>query len=124
MSKFVSIKTTLTDEALLKLSIESLGYEILKNKRLRTLLNVHYDVDIAVKTSFGVCGFIKSSEGVFELAGDDTILDRNKDFINELTQKYAYAKITSEAKKAGFQIVKEQNTENKEIRLVFRKWND
>ncbi len=123
MSKFVSIKTSITDVNLLHQSLAAMKCEILPHKRIRTLLNVHYDVDIAVKTAFGIVGFIKNTDDVYEWAGDDTVLERNKSFLEQLTQKYAYTKITAEAKKAGYQIIKEQNQQDQTIRLVFRKWN-
>jgi hypothetical protein len=123
MSKFVSLKTSLKERLYLKSALEELHCEILKTKKIKTLLNRVYDVDIAVKTPFGIVGFIKNKNDEFELAGDDMILKKNSKFIQQLTQKYAYSKVIAEAKKAGFQLVKETVDDKQEMRLVLRKWS-
>jgi hypothetical protein len=122
MSKFVSLRTSLTERIYLKSALEELHCEILKTKRIKTLLNRIYDVDVAVKTPFGIVGFIKNKNGEYELAGDDMILKKNSKFIEQLTQKYAYRKVIAEAKKAGFQLVKETVDDKQAMRLVLRKW--
>jgi hypothetical protein len=123
MSKFVSLKTSLKERIYLKSALEELHCEILKTKKIKTLLNRVYDVDIAVKTPFGIVGFIKNKNDEFELAGDDMILKKNSKFIQQLTQKYAYGKVVAEAKKAGFQLVKETVDDKQAMRLVLRKWS-
>ena len=122
MSKFVSIQTSLKERLFLISSLKQMRCEILKTKKVKTLLNRVYDVDIAVKTPFGIVGFIKNKKGEFELAGDDMILKKNSKFIEQLTQKYAYNKVLTEAKKAGFQLVKEVSEKDQSVRLVLRKW--
>ncbi|MBX7152327.1 DUF1257 domain-containing protein [bacterium] len=122
MSKFVSLKTTLKERSFLGLALKDLQCEILKTKKIKTLLNRVYDVDIAVKTPFGIVGFIKNKNGEFELVGDDMILAKNSKFIEQLTQKYAYHHVVTEAKKAGFNLVKETVDDSQSVRLVLRKW--
>ena len=123
MSKFVSIQTTLKERAFLISALKQMRCEVLKTKKVKTLLNRVYDVDLAVKTPFGIVGFIKNKEDVFELAGDDMILTKNSKFIEQLTQKYAYSKVVAEAKKAGFKLVKETTENDQSVRLVLRKWS-
>lgn len=123
MSKFVSIQTTLKERIFLISALKQMHCEMLKTKKIKTLLNRVYDVDFAVKTPFGIVGFIKNKKGEFELAGDDMILKKNSKFIEQLTQKYAYNKVLTEAKKAGFQLVKETSDTNQSVRLVLRKWS-
>lgn len=123
MSKFVSLKTSLTESVFLVPALKQLHCEILKTKKVKTLLNRVYDVDIAVKTPFGIVGFIRNKKGEFELAGDDMILKKGSKFIEQLTQKYAYNKVVTEAKKAGFQLVKETSGSDQSVRLVLRKWS-
>jgi hypothetical protein len=122
MSKFVSIQTTLKERAFLISALKQMRCEVLKTKKVKTLLNRVYEVDLAVKTPFGIVGFIKNKEDVFELAGDDMILKKNSKFIEQLTQKYAYSKVVAEAKKAGFKLVKETTETDQSVRLVLRKW--
>jgi len=123
MSKFVSLKTSLRERTFLQSALKDLKCEILKTRKIKTLLNRVYDVDFAVKTPFGVVGFIKNKNNEFELAGDDMILKKNTKFIEQITQKYAYHHVLSEAKKAGFNLVKETVDGEKSVRLVLRKWN-
>jgi len=123
MSKFVSLQTSLRERAFLLSALKDVKCEVLKTKKIKTLLNRVYDVDIAVKTPFGIVGFIKNKNNEFELAGDDMILKKNTKFIEQLTQKYAYHHVLTEAKKAGFNLVKETVDGEKSVRLVLRKWN-
>ncbi len=122
MSKFVSIKTTLTNRIHLVEALKDLGCDILKTRKIQTLLRRTFDVDLAVKTPFGIVGFIESKDGVFELAGDDMILAKKGKFLDHLMQRYAYQRVVSIAKQSGFQIVKESAETNQPIRLVMRKW--
>lgn len=122
MSKFVSIKTTLNNRLHLTAALKDLDCEILKSKKIQTLLRRTFDVDLAVKTPFGIVGFIENRDGIFELAGDDMILAKKGTFLDQLTQRYAYQRVVDLAKKAGFQLVKETTGEDKQIRLVMRKW--
>lgn len=122
MSKFVSLKTTLTDHRYLIESLEAMGCEVLKTKKVRTLLQREFAVDLAVRTKFGVVGFIQNKTGEYELAGDDMVLKADPEFIRKLTQKYAYVRVIGEAKKAGFQLIKETVGEDRSVRLVLRKW--
>jgi len=121
MSKFVSVKTALTERLYLSRALEDLNCQILKTRQIQTLLKRTFEVDLAVKTSFGIIGFIQDKDGVFELAGDDMILAKSADFLKKLNQRYAYQKVTDLAKKSGFRVVKETTADEK-IRLVVRKW--
>ncbi|MCB0833359.1 MAG: DUF1257 domain-containing protein [Bacteroidetes bacterium] len=122
MSKFVSIETKLRERLYLKSALEQLNCQMLKTKKIKTLLNRTFDVDLAVKAPFGIVGFRKDKSGEFNLVGDDMILAKNRKFAEQLAQQYAYAKVIAEAKKAGFQLVKEMVEEDKTMRLVLRKW--
>jgi hypothetical protein len=123
MSRFVSLKTAIRESIFLKAALTDLNCEILRTRKIKTLLHRVHEVDVAVKTPFGVVGFIRNNEGVYELAGDDLILKKRPDFIEQLSRQYAYHKVLAEAKKAGFQLVKETTDDRQSIRLVLRKWS-
>lgn len=122
MSRFVTLKTSLTEMLFLKEALREMKCEVLRTRKIKTLLNRVFDVDMAVKTPFGIIGFVRNKTGVYELAGDDMILKKSPKFISQLTQKYAYRKVLAGARKAGFQLVKETSDDNQSIRLVLRKW--
>lgn len=122
MSKFVRLNTTLTDKSVLMEALKSLNCEILKGKQVPTLLGRRHNVDLLVKTPLGVIGFIQNAGGQYELAGDDMILSRHKNFMGELTQRYTHQKVLAEARKAGFTVVKETSLEDGSIKLTVRRW--
>ncbi len=123
MSRYVSIKTELREEAFLSPALSDLKCEILKSKKIRTLLGRSYDVDLAVKTPFGIVGFVRNKTGEFSLVGDDMVLAKKQDFMNDLSKRYAYRKILEEAKQAGFKLVSEKTDGQNAVRLVLRKWS-
>ncbi len=123
MSKYVSVQTELREESHLKDALSDLKCEVLKTKKIRTLLGRSYDVDVAVKTPFGIVGFVRDTNGEFTLAGDDMILAKKDRFLQQLTQRYAYRKILAEANQAGFKLVSEQTDDKQAVRLVLRKWS-
>lgn len=123
MSKYVMLKTNLTERLYLEAGLKDLKCEILKTKKIQTLLNRVFEVDIAVKTPFGIVGFVLDKDGAYQLTGDDMILKKNTRFTDQVSQRYAYHKVLAEAKKAGFNLVKETTDDQKSVRLVLRKWN-
>lgn len=123
MSRFVTLQTSLTEILFLKEALRDMRCEILRTRKIKTLLNRVFDVDLAVKTSFGIVGFLRNKDGIYELAGDDMILKKSPKFIQQLSQQYAYRKVLAGARKAGFQVVKETSDDKQSIRLVLRKWS-
>ena len=123
MSKYVSIQTSLKNETFLSPALADLKCEVLTTKKIRTLLGRSYDVDLAVKTPFGIVGFVKNKSGEFSLVGDDMVLARKDQFMNRLSQRYAYHQILADAQQAGFQLVSEQTDDRQSVRLVMRKWS-
>jgi len=79
-------------------------------------------VQFLVHASFGTLGFRLTQEGSYEMVGDDMILARQKDFLDQLTRQYAYRKILKDANAAGYNLVQEETLEDNTIKLVIRKW--
>lgn len=123
MSKYVSIQTTLSEESLLRDALKDLKCEILKTRKIRTLLGRSYEVDVAVTTPFGIVGFVRNASGTYDIAGDDMILAKKNDFLNQLAQRYAYRLILQQAEKAGFRLVQEETNPRQVMKLVLRKWS-
>jgi hypothetical protein len=44
-------------------------------------------------------------------------------FLNQVTQRYAYTTVLSEATKQGFQLAEEQRQTDGSVRLVVQRWN-
>jgi hypothetical protein len=79
-------------------------------------------VQLLVHASFGTLGFRATTAGEYEIVGMEEVLEEQKEFINNLTQQYAYLKILKDASAAGYNLVKEEVGEDKTIKLVVRKW--
>ncbi|KAA3598403.1 MAG: DUF1257 domain-containing protein [Calditrichaeota bacterium] len=125
MSKFVTVQTKIQEQEFLQEALKELGCTLKNEKRIKVFLK-EQDCDFSVKTRDGLRFGMKQSEsGNFDFVGDSMILNplfKDYDFKNRLTQKYAYLKVMSQAKKAGFKLVKETNTKDNSIKLVLRKW--
>lgn len=125
MSKFVTIQTELKEKDFLLEALRELGCEVKNETKIRVFLR-EKPCDFTAKTKNGFYfGMQQSEKGNFDFVGDDLILNplfKDFDFKNKLTQKYAYLKILSQAKKTGFKLVEEKNTQDNTIKLVLRKW--
>lgn len=125
MSKFVTVQTKIQEQEFLQEALKELGCTIKNENKIKVFLKEEV-CDFSVRTCDGLCfGMKRNESGKFDFVGDSLILKplfNNHDFKNRLTQKYAYLKIMSQAKKNGFKLVKETNTKDKSIKLVLRKW--
>ena len=122
MSRIVSIQTQLRDRAILQEVLESLNCQVLYQSEGLRMTGVQSPVQFLVHAPFGTLGFRQTQDGNYEVVGDDMILNRQPDFLNRLTQQYAYRKILNDAKAAGYNLVREETGEDHTIKLVVRKW--
>ena len=122
MSRFVSINTRLRDREILQQCLEHLNCQVLYEEQGIKMRGAHTPVQLLVHASFGTLGFRATASGDYELVGMEEVLEGHKDFINRLTQQYAYRKILKDTKAAGYNLVQEEVGEDKTIKLVVRKW--
>lgn len=121
MSRFVSIKTELRDGKVLKESLQDLKCTVIPKTEM-TIYAKTQPISFLTVTPFGRVGFRLNEDGQYELVGDEDVLKKQGNFLERLTQRYAYNKVVEEAKKAGFSLLKEEVMEDNSIKVVIRKW--
>jgi len=131
MSHFTTVKTKLRDVQCIKQALEDLGYEFLEAENEQKVQVRGYqgqltDADLCVKASKTYdIGIRLTNQGVEFLAdwwGVETTKGvTEEEFINQLSQRYAYHKIMKEVKAQGFSVEMEEE-EEQTIQLTVRKW--
>jgi hypothetical protein len=122
MSRFIIIKTRLRDREILQYCLEELHCQVLYQEQGIKMRGARTPVQLLVHAPFGTLGFRATSAQDYELVADETIIMPHRDFLNRLTQQYAYRKILKDAKAAGYNLVQEEVSEDNTIKLVIRKW--
>jgi hypothetical protein len=132
MSHFTTVETKIKDLVALELALKDLGYTfthaeagqqvVVRGYQGQTLgaeLSIHasktYDIGVKV-TDKGVV-FVADWWGVETTRGV-----AEKDFIQKVTQRYAYHKVMAEIKKRGYTLTEEEQTEDNQIRIKVRSW--
>ena len=102
--------------------LEYLNCQVLCESGRITMPGASAPIDMLVHANFGALGFRKTLDGQYEVVGDDQMLACHQDFLNRLTQQYAYRKIVKDASAAGYHVVREEMNADRAIKLVVRKW--
>jgi Protein of unknown function (DUF1257) len=71
-------------------------------------------------------GFSSNGNSEYELVADLQFWQQNWSvdrFLNQVTQRYAYHTVVTEATKQGFQIAEERNQQDGSIKLVVQRWS-
>ena len=122
MSRIVSIQTELRDPQILQECLEQLDCQVLYQPQGIMMKRTPKPVQFLVHTSFGAFGFRLTPQGDYEVVTDDMYLNRQQEFLRQLTQQYAYRKVLKDAKAAGYNVVQEEVGDDRTIKLVVRKW--
>lgn len=132
MSHFTTVKTKLKDVICIKQALEDLGYEFVEAKsaeqrvKVRGYQNETALADICIKASKTYDIGLQVTENGIELFADWWGVETTRgvseeEFVNQLSQRYAYHKIMKEVKARGFAVHAEEE-ENETIQLTVRKW--
>ena len=129
MSHFTTVQTKIRDMVCLREALKDLNYEYTEaeegvevkgyhGQTLKANIAIHasktYDVGVQV-TAQGI-------ELVADWWGVETTRGlTEQEFVNQLSQRYAYHKIIKEVKARGFAL-EEENEEQDTIHLTVRKW--
>ena len=134
MSHFTKVNTQIKELALLKRAIETAGFTCVDAQgeliKIKGWNHDTADVLMEIKTTgpYSI-GVIQNNEtGTFEFVADwwgvETYNEITKeDFLNTITQKYAYNTIMDKIKEKGFNIVSDETDNSKHIHIVVRRWN-
>jgi hypothetical protein len=132
MSHFTTVKTKLKDRVCLLQALKDLDYEFTEAEQHEQVKVRGYNgelakADICVKASktYDV-GIQVQEDGTVELFADwwgvETTRGLNEqEFINQITQRYAYHKVLKEIQARGFTIEQDDEQEDT-IQLTVRKW--
>jgi hypothetical protein len=80
---------------------------------------VDYVVRDAAGAEVGVKVDRRTEEATF-IAGD--CAGRGKALAGRITQRYAYARVTEEMRRKGYQLAKEERAPDGTVRLVWNRW--
>lgn len=136
MSHITKAKSKIKNLTLLKQALKDLGMNFEEateenqlsvkawNKEKETE-NIIMSIDTGCSYNAGVV--YNTEEETYEFVADwwgiETYTEvTQEDFINKITQKYAYNNIMEKVKEKGYQLVNEEVDDKNQIRVVVRKW--
>ena len=136
MSHFSRIATKLSETDKLKEALERLGHEVeMGPTHVRGYQGQQEPVDLAIRRPEGYdIGFRKRLDGgdvedagveVHEMGDVEMVVDKwglkidEKEFLQAVTQQYAYCVIREQATLDGFVLIEEETQEDGTVRLIF-----
>ena len=134
LSHFTKIKTQIKNINILKQTLEDLKIDFnesdINNKlTIRGWNNANEEVLLELKTgsSYGVGVILNKQNNTYDFIADwwgvETSSGLNQDdYIDKITQKYAYNTVMDKIKTKGYDIVKEEVDDNNCVRILLRKW--
>lgn len=132
MSHFTKVKTKIKDLIKLKEALKELNMEYVEASegiplKIKGWEKTQQQVDMEIKTgcSYSVGVLVKedSLEFVSDWWGLETYTGiKQEEFLNKITQKYAYCTVLDKIKEKGYDLVTEEVDDKQTIRLVVRKW--
>ena len=123
MSKFVQVNTQLRDVAMIKLALDDLKLRYTENSTYtHRWSGTSHAVPLAVQDGSLSFGLRETSDGRYEVVGDDMQMRRIQPAINRISQRYAYHMVLAETRSAGFDLVEESVGKDDVIRMTVRRW--
>ncbi len=125
MSHFTKIKTKLIKKEHIVNALRDLGFQPKEGiVEIRGYNGIKTKVDVMAPTKnrgYDI-GFKKDGE-TFELVADWYGIDdiNSEKFLEQVQQRYAYHAVTSRMAEQGFEVVEEENEEDKTIHLTVRR---
>ncbi len=132
MSHFTTVQTKIHDLVCLKQALEDLGYafaeaEAGQTVKVRGYLDQKEPADLVIQASRTYdIGVRVTKEGVMFVAdwwGVETTRGvTEQQFVQAVTQRYAYRKVRQELTKQGYTLASEETTEDQSIHLKVRRY--
>jgi hypothetical protein len=136
MSHITKVKSKIDNLLLLKKTLQDLEIECIEAStdnsiKLKTWgkEKISDDIIMEIKTgsSYNAGVVLNKEDNTYEFVADwwgvETFTGvKQEDFIDKITQKYAYNNIMDKIKDKGYELVTEKVDEEKNIRIVLRKW--
>ena len=124
MSHFTRIKTQLRDLDKVEQALADLGYEVERGTRaVRGYMDQKARADLVVRTESAYDIGFRLEHGMVVMVADlwGLQMDRQQ-FLDQLTQQYAYIVVRAKAEEQGWQLATEETQEDGSIRLVMQRW--
>lgn len=127
MSHFSTIKTQFREVTTLRKAIKDLNFSLTEGDDIQILGYAHRTqrVDMAVSFPDGYDIGLSMNEqtGAYDIIADwYGVKTHPQDFLDKLTQRYAYHRVLEEAERQGLTISEDERLKDGSIRLVVRKW--
>ena len=128
MSHFTSVQTKIRDLICLRQALEDLNYQFTEAKEgvevkgyLNQLEKAEMSIHVSQTYDVGVKVTAQGIELVADWWGVETTLGLTEEqFVNQISQRYAYHKVIKEVKARGFSVDEEHEEDT--IQLTVRKW--
>jgi Protein of unknown function (DUF1257) len=128
MSHFSNIKTKIRNVESLTAALTDLGIDWKSGSQpLRGYQGDTRIAAVTIEQSNGYdIGFSLNGNNEYELVTDLQFWEQNWSvdrFLSQVTQRYAYHTVVTEATKQGFQVAAESNQQDGSIKLVVQRWS-
>ncbi len=128
MSHFSNIKTKIRNIESLTAALTDLGIDWKTGSQLvRGYQGDSRTAAVTISQDNGYdIGFSRNEDNEYELIADLQFWQQNWSvdrFLSQVTQRYAYHTVVSEATKQGFQVAEEQDRQDGSIKLVVQRWS-
>jgi Protein of unknown function (DUF1257) len=128
MSHFSNIKTKIRNVESLTAALTDLGIEWKPGSQpVRGYQGDTRTAAVTIEQDNGYdIGFSLNGDNEYELVADLQFWQQNWSvdrFLSQVTQRYAYHTVLTEATKQGFHVAQEQNQQDGSIKLVVQRWN-
>ncbi|MDB9373902.1 DUF1257 domain-containing protein [Nodularia sphaerocarpa] len=123
MSHFTTIKVQIKQGEILHQVLQELGYEVEQNTKVRGYSGKSTQAEYVIRQKNGYdLGFRKQGEN-YELVADFWGAKINqREFVNNISQKYAHKTLMETIQTEGFNIEEEEVLEDGTVRVVVGRW--
>ncbi len=123
MSHFTTIKIQIKNSEILQEVLQELGYQVEQNAIVRGYRGNTTQAEYVIKQNNGYdLGFRRSGD-IYEIVADFWGAKINqKEFVNNISQKYAHKTLINSVNEQGFDVEEEEVLEDGTVRVVVGKW--
>jgi hypothetical protein len=125
MSQCASIGVVVVGLAELLAAVAEAGAEVLEQRKLRTADGATHEVDCVVRDAatgaeVGVKVDPKTKAATF--VPQDCEAGAGRALAGRIAQRYAYARVTEEMRRKGYQLAREERQRDGGVKLVWQRW--
>lgn len=123
MSHFTRVTTQLRNLAVLRDALVQLGHSVSDAGPVRGFGGQRVDADLVVDTGSGYdVGFVQEGDEIRMVADFWGLKNDPKQFLDQVTQRYAYLTVVTQAQDQGWATITEEVQPDGSIRLVMQRW--